>query len=384
MSIANLSRNILLFIQLSALLVCSGSAFAEPAAPPTKAAVAKKVAPAVVFIKGKGPAGVGYGTGFLVSSDGKIVTALHVISDFDEVSVSLPNGDSYDSITILAYDLKKDLAVIKVPGFDLPTVDLGNSNYIAQGDSVLLVGNPEGFKGSLSSGIISGIRDAVDGNEFRLIQTDAAVNPGNSGGPLLNSVGLAIGVVTSRWKGAENLNFAVPINYARGMLQGVTTPITLKALRVTLGASVAPPPGERTTTRSAEPRPVAPDKVVKTLSIEHMKAIVRSTNIPILDEQTEGGFRIMIQNLRSKIVVYEKYFMVSMVLSDTLSLERINNFNENHQYAFVFKRASDNATVLEMDLYCAAGVTEATIKEYIIYFKTLVDDLIKEINKGSK
>jgi hypothetical protein len=192
----------------------------------------KKNSPAVVVIKGVSPNGGGLGAGFLISSDGKIVTALHVIQDFTSGGVQLANGEVFDAFTVLGFDQRKDMAIIKVAGFDLPTIELGNSNQVSPGDPVVLIGSPQGLQGSVTTGVVSAVRD-LEG--FKIIQTDAAANPGNSGGPLLNAAGQVIGVLDFKLRGSENLNFALPINYVRGMLGELKAPITLGELRAQLG-----------------------------------------------------------------------------------------------------------------------------------------------------
>ncbi len=127
-----------------------------------------------------------------------------------------------------AFDRRRDLAIIQIPAFDLPTVTLGNSNDVEVGDPVLLIGNPHGLESSVSGGIVSGLRELDDG--FKVIQTDAAANPGNSGGPMMDADGNVIGVLTFKLRQAENLNFAVPINYARGLLN-LTSSYSLTELR---------------------------------------------------------------------------------------------------------------------------------------------------------
>ena len=95
------------------------------------AGIAKKVAPAVVLIRGTTAAGDVLGTGFIISSDGKIATNLHVIQGREHGGVELASGDKYDSFSVLAFDARKDIAIIKIAGFDLPSVALGNSNVVA-------------------------------------------------------------------------------------------------------------------------------------------------------------------------------------------------------------------------------------------------------------
>jgi len=201
------------------------------------AEIARKASPAVVLIKTTKGQAHSLGTGFLVSSDGKIVTVLHVLKGASKVAAQLGNGDVYDDVSVLAFDQRKDLAIVKVAGFDLPTVELGNSNQTAPGDQVVLIGNPKGLQSTVTIGVISGIRE-VEG--FKVLQTDAAANPGNSGGPLLNTAGQVVGVLDFKIADGESLNFAVPINYVNGMLANLQVPITLAEMNRRLAAAVPP------------------------------------------------------------------------------------------------------------------------------------------------
>ena len=203
----------------------------------TVAEVTAKTSPSVVMIRGKTADGAIVGSGFLVSKDGKIATNLHVIRDLKSAGAQLANGEVFDSITVLAFDERKDLAVIKVPGFDLQDIALGNSNELRIGEPVIAIGNPRGLEGTVTTGIVSAIRDDIVGGGFKVIQTDAAINPGNSGGPLLNSRGLVIGVVSSKLRASEGLNFAIPVNYLRGMLDNLLQPMTLEQMRAALAKS---------------------------------------------------------------------------------------------------------------------------------------------------
>jgi hypothetical protein len=189
---------------------------AEPLVQMKSAELAQRAIPSVVLIKGIATDGSQVvGSGFIVDAAGSIVTNLHVIRGLKSLGVRLSNGDIYDSATVQAFDERKDLAIIRVPAYGLPVLPLGNSEAVQSGDPVLIIGNPDGLEGSVAAGVVSGVR-SKDG--FRAIQTDAAANPGNSGGPLLNAEGQVIGVVGFKLSGAENLNFAIPINYVLGML----------------------------------------------------------------------------------------------------------------------------------------------------------------------
>lgn len=180
--------------------------------------IARQAAPAVVSIKALAPSRDVIGSGFIVDPSGTIITNLHVIQGAKSVAVKLATGDIYDEVKIRSFDARKDLAVLQVPGYGLPILELGDSDTVQTGNPVVLIGNPLGvLEGSLSTGVVSGVR-TLEGAGFRIIQTDAAANVGNSGGPLINSSGKVIGVITFKIKGTESLNFVLPINYARGLL----------------------------------------------------------------------------------------------------------------------------------------------------------------------
>jgi hypothetical protein len=195
----------------------------------TTAQIAKRVSPSVVVIQGKTDSGDVLASGFIVSKDGKIATNLHVIREMKTASVQLANGDTFDLVAVLATDERRDLAVVQIAGFNLPILELGNSDALTVGEPLVIVGSPRGLEGTVTAGILSSVRDSGDG--FKVLQTDAAVNPGNSGGPLVNAKGEAIGVVSFKLKSSEGLNFAVPINYVRGLLDNVHEPMTLEQIR---------------------------------------------------------------------------------------------------------------------------------------------------------
>jgi len=179
-------------------------------------AMIEKVMPAIVAIRADTPEGIAAGTGFLVDSTGVVVTNLHVIEGATRVAIKLHSGEQYTQIRVASFDQDRDLAILRLPGFDLPTVSLGNSDAVKVGATVYAIGNPLGLEESVTKGIVSSIRVAKSGT--KIIQTDSAVSPGNSGGPLINEQGHVVGVVTFKISAGENLNFAVPINYARAML----------------------------------------------------------------------------------------------------------------------------------------------------------------------
>jgi len=227
--------------RLLAISCLSSFAFLANAAAPNQvtfsvAEIARRVGPAVVMVRMSGPSGDADGSGFIVDASGTIVTNLHVIEGATTVAVKLPNGDIYDEVRVRAFDARKDLAIIQILGYGLPIVELGDSDATQVGQPVVLIGNPMGIlQGSVSTGVVSGIRETAAGGG-RVIQIDAAANPGNSGGPLVNASGEVIGVLSFKLRGTENLNFVVPINYARGLIAS-TASYDLKEFAVRLSGS---------------------------------------------------------------------------------------------------------------------------------------------------
>jgi S1-C subfamily serine protease len=195
---------------------------------------AERVGPAVVRIDtvkrvinplgglfGSGPSiqqQQGQGSGFITRSDGVILTNAHVVEGTSEVSVTLPDGRSFNG-KVLGADPLTDIAVVRVVAQKLPVAPLGDSNKVRPGEWAIAIGNPLGLDNTVTAGIISAIQrtNAIgEGQRVPYIQTDAAVNPGNSGGPLINDRGQVIGVNTAiRQAPGAGLSFAIPINLAR-------------------------------------------------------------------------------------------------------------------------------------------------------------------------
>lgn len=172
---------------------------------------------------------VGGGSGFIISTDGLVVTNRHVVLDEEaEYTVLMNDGQKYNA-TVLARDSVNDLAILKVDASDLPTVELGDSDNIKVGQTAIAIGNALGeFRNTVSTGVVSGLaRSVVAGgggfseNLTNLIQTDASINPGNSGGPLLNIAGQVIGINTAVAQGAQGIGFAIPINEVKNSIESV-------------------------------------------------------------------------------------------------------------------------------------------------------------------
>jgi len=175
---------------------------------------------------------VGGGSGFIVSSDGLIVTNKHVVADKNaDYTVLLNDGKKYPA-KVVARDSIQDLAVLKINASNLPTLSLGNSDNLELGQTVIAIGNALGeFRNTVSVGVVSGLSRTItaSGADFEsetiqnVIQTDAAINPGNSGGPLLDLNGNVIGINTAIVAGAQNIGFAIPINHVKRDINSVKT-----------------------------------------------------------------------------------------------------------------------------------------------------------------
>jgi len=162
----------------------------------------------------------GEGSGFIVSPDGYILTNAHVVADADEVTVKTTDRREYPA-KVVGVDEASDVAVIKIEAKNLPTVRLGDPSKLRPGEWVVAIGSPFGFENSVTAGIVSATSRAMPGGNYTpFIQTDVAVNPGNSGGPLFNLNGEVVGInsqIYSRTGGYMGVSFAIPIDVASGV-----------------------------------------------------------------------------------------------------------------------------------------------------------------------
>lgn len=168
----------------------------------------------------------GQGSGFITRSNGLIFTNEHVVRGADKVAVTLPDGRSLNG-KVLGGDPLTDVAVVKVVAENLPVATLGDSNKLRPGEWAIAIGNPFGLNNTVTAGIISAVgrTNAIGaGQRVPYIQTDAAVNPGNSGGPLINAAGQVVGMNTAiRQAPGAGLSFAVPINLAKRIAQQIVS-----------------------------------------------------------------------------------------------------------------------------------------------------------------
>jgi S1-C subfamily serine protease len=183
----------------------------------TVSEIAEEGGKSTVYIVTRSKIGLelGSGSGFIISSDGKIVTNFHVIENAAFASVKLANGDVYDDVSVVSYDERRDIAILKVKGLKLPTSMLGDSDVVKVGEKVVAIGNPLGLEKTVSEGIISSIRNMEGVN---VLQTTAPISHGSSGGALFNSKGEIVGITFAGFEQGQNLNFAIPINYAKPLI----------------------------------------------------------------------------------------------------------------------------------------------------------------------
>ena len=161
------------------------------------------------------------GTGFVISSDGYVVTNNHVVHEADEVLVKMSDGTEWEA-KVIGSDSKLDLALVKIEAKGLKAAKLGDSEKLRVGDWVVAIGNPFGLQQTVTAGIVSAKGRVIGSGPYDdFIQTDAAINPGNSGGPLFNRKGEVVGINTaimSRSGGSNGIGFAIPINLAKSVL----------------------------------------------------------------------------------------------------------------------------------------------------------------------
>jgi S1-C subfamily serine protease len=182
---------------------------------------------------------LGYGSGFIISRNGHLLTNEHVLRNGTQIEVELLNGQKYPA-KVLHKDTKNDLALLKINAHDLKPVQMGNSDNVELGEWVIGIGNPYGIGQSIMVGIVSAQRRTIPGAGYPpLIQIDAAMNLGNSGGPLFNLEGEVIGINTILlWK-SQGIGFATPVNIARDFLARKSNP-TLKAASASASGPLGP------------------------------------------------------------------------------------------------------------------------------------------------
>ena len=181
--------------------------------------VYERINPAIVLVEAQLKDGVSSGTGCVINKNGIILTSSHVVDNASYIEVTTSKGETYKAEVIKSENTNNDLTLLKIkPEAPLPVIKLGDSSLVKVGQKVLAIGNPFGFNGTLTTGIVSRID-----YERNKIQTDAAINPGSSGGPILNANGEVIGISQSIFNPDNNksnigIGFAVPANEVKKLI----------------------------------------------------------------------------------------------------------------------------------------------------------------------
>jgi putative serine protease PepD len=218
------------------LIVAADTGVDSPPADGSIAAIAAALQPSVVQLNVSGSQGSGTGSGFILRSDGYILTNDHVVSTADDggsITIVFSDGSKADA-TLVGTNPGYDLAVVKVDKSGLPAVTLGSSSALQVGDTAIAIGSPLGLQGTVTSGIVSALNRPVtaggsgDAAYINAIQTDAAINPGNSGGPLVNGNGQVIGInsaIATMGQGGQagsiGLGFSIPIDTAKRVAEEI-------------------------------------------------------------------------------------------------------------------------------------------------------------------
>ena len=264
------------------------------------------------------------GSGFIISPDGYILTNYHVIESSDSITVALYSGNTYDA-KVVGYDESNDIAVLKVEATQLPPVVLGDSDNVNIGDDVLAIGNPLGeLTFSLTAGKISAKDREVtfsNGVMMNLLQTDCAINSGNSGGALFNLYGEVIGVTNAKYSGSaqgsatiDNIGFAIPLNSVRGIVESIIEKGYVS--KPYIGVTVMDTPQEYQLyglPQGAAVRNVEPDSPAANANLQPGDII---TNI---DGKTITGSKELVRHLRS-CAVGQKLKLILYRKGDTLEL----------------------------------------------------------------
>ncbi len=252
----------------------------------------------------------GMGSGFIISPDGIVLTNAHVVRDAKDVTVKLTDRREFQA-KVLGVDPKTDVAVLKIEAKNLPVVPLGNTRDLRVGEWVLAIGSPFGFENSVTAGVVSAKgRSLPDDSYVPFIQTDVAVNPGNSGGPLFNSRGEVVGInsqIYSRSGGYQGVSFAIPIDLAinikdqivaTGKASHARLGVTIQEVNQTLADSfkLDKPEGALVSSVEADgPADKAGLKAGDVIRKVNGQAIVSSGDLPALIGQSAPGEKVTLE-----------------------------------------------------------------------------------------
>jgi serine protease Do len=323
-----------------------------------------------------------FGSGFILTKDGYIMTNNHVIANSDEITITMSDQTEL-SAKLVGSDERSDLALLKVDADDLPTVNIGTSENLKLGEWVLAIGSPFGFDHTVTAGIVSGKKRNLPNESYvPYIQTDVAINPGNSGGPLFNLEGDVVGVnaqIYTRSGGFMGVSFAIPAEtlsnvykqlkkdgkVKRGWL-GVYIQEVDKDLAVSFGLDK---PKGAVVAKILDKSPAQKSGLMQgdiILSFDN-KDVNKSKDLPLLVGSTEVNRSVRVEILRNKSIIYKNI--------------TIEELPEDNQIASMREQPVDNKTISGLTV---SDINENTKKSLNIYGGIKVDEISNEQLNQSK
>ncbi len=322
----------------------AGQHATQPSPPRAVSDIAHDSVKSVVTIVTADAAGrtMGRGSGFFVSTDGKIVTNYHVIAGADSAIVKLSDGGIYGVEGIVGDDKGKDVAVLKLKasGREFPFLPRGDAGQVKVGDQIVAIGSPLGLEGTVSTGVISATKRTLPGFDIEFLQITAPTSPGSSGGALLNSNGEVVGIPFEQMVSGQNLNFAIPITYVLPLISdapakpfpSVPPPVVVK--KSPPKQSARPPALKPSEDRSAEngprqtPQPTPPSpnadqlpQVAKTTSLNPSELNGTYTGVWQSTAFAASGAAVMTVSTEGKVVHADIALTGGQVTRDTLTGE---------------------------------------------------------------
>jgi len=323
-----------------------------------------------------------FGSGFILTKDGYIMTNNHVIANSDEITITMSDQTEL-SAKLVGSDKRSDLALLKVDADDLPTVNIGTSENLKLGEWVLAIGSPFGFDHTVTAGIVSGKKRNLPNESYvPYIQTDVAINPGNSGGPLFNLNGDVVGVnaqIYTRSGGFMGVSFAIPAEtlsnvykqlkkdgkVKRGWL-GVYIQEVDKDLAISFGLDK---PKGAVVAKILDKSPAQKSGLMQgdiILSFDN-KDVYKSKDLPLLVGSTEVNKSVRVKILRNKSIIYKNI--------------TIEELPEDNQIASMREKPVDNKTISGLTV---SDINENTKKSLNIYGGIKVDEISSEQLNQSK
>ena len=323
-----------------------------------------------------------FGSGFILTKDGYIMTNNHVIANSDEITITMSDQTEL-SAKLVGSDKRSDLALLKVDADDLPTVNIGTSENLKLGEWVLAIGSPFGFDHTVTAGIVSGKKRNLPNESYvPYIQTDVAINPGNSGGPLFNLNGDVVGVnaqIYTRSGGFMGVSFAIPAEtlsnvykqlkkdgkVKRGWL-GVYIQEVDKDLAISFGLDK---PKGAVVAKILDKSPAQKSGLMQgdiILSFDN-KDVTKSKDLPLLVGSTEVNRSVRVKILRNKSIIYKNI--------------TIEELPEDNQIASMREKPVDNKTISGLTV---SDINENTKKSLNIYGGIKVDEISSEQLNQSK